>query len=247
MSADLVFLHGIGGSSLSWAPQEAAFSESHRVVCWNAPGFGGRALPEYISFASIAWQLADDLRDLGIERAVLVGHSFGGMVAQQMARDFPERVSALVLSGTSSAFGKPDGDFQRAFVAARLDPLERGETLADMADEMVESIVGKDADAEGVALAKQCMAQVPPETYRAVVRLIVTFDLREALGAIACPTLLIAAENDPNAPSAMMQRMAGRIPGARFRTIAGAGHLANLERPQAFNDILNAFLKECVT
>jgi pimeloyl-ACP methyl ester carboxylesterase len=73
-------------------------------------------------------------------------------------------------------------------------------------------------------------------------RCLVTFDRRDALAAIAVPTLLVAGERDTNAPAAMMERMAAKIPGARFAVISGAGHLANLERPQTFIAVLSEFL-----
>jgi pimeloyl-ACP methyl ester carboxylesterase len=242
MTRSLVFLHGVGGSAGVWAPQEAAFSPVARVLCWNAPGYGGRALPQALTFDGLAEQLMRDLDAFGIARATLIGHSFGGMVAQQAVCDFADRVEALVLSGTSAAFGNPDGDFQRRFVAERLAPLERGLSLADMAAELVDGIVGTAPDAAGVALAKAQMALVPAQTYRAVIRLIVGFDLRASLGAIACPTCLIAGEHDTNAPAAMMERLAGRIAGSEYAVIPGAGHLANLEQPGAFNAILEEFL-----
>ena len=242
--SDLVFLHGVGGSGEAWAPQERAFGRDHRVTSWTAPGYGGRVLPEDLSFAGLARQLIDDL---DTERFALVGHSFGGMVAQQVAKDFPDRLSCLVLSGTSSAFGNPDGDFQKRFIAQRLEPLDAGQTMADLAPSIVDSLVGDGADEEGLEIARQCMSQVPEATYRAVLELIVTFDLRDTLGAISCPTLVLAGENDKSAPAAMMERMAARIPGAEFAVLAGAGHLANLEHPDAFNVKLSAFLKEHVS
>lgn len=243
MSPTLVLLHGIGGSAAAWAPLEAAFAGTARVLGWNAPGYGGRALPEELTFEGLAAQLIADLDAFGIEHAVLIGHSFGGMVAQQALKDFPNRVSGAVLTGTSPAFGNPAGDFQKKFVADRLAPLDAGQTLADMAGDMVAAIAGDDPDADGMALARRCMAEVPNETYRAVVELLVTFDRRDNLGAIACPVCLIAGEKDPNAPAAMMERMAGKIPGASFHMIPGAGHLAHLEQPQAFNRLVETFLE----
>ena len=244
MTPDLVFLHGVGGSREAWAPQARAFGRDYRVTSWNVPGYGGRPLPNDLNFAGLARSL---IEELDAERFALVGHSFGGMVAQQVARDFPDRLSCLVLSGTSPAFGNPDGDFQKRFIAQRLEPLDAGRTMADLAPSIVASLVGDGADEDGLEIARRCMSQVPEATYRAVLKLIVTFDLRDALAAISCPTLVLAGETDKSAPAAMMERMAARIPGAEFAVLAGAGHLANLERPDAFNAKLSAFLKEHVS
>ena len=241
---DLVFLHGVGGSREAWAPQAQAFGKDYRVTSWNVPGYGGRPLPNDLSFAGLARNL---IEELDTERFALVGHSFGGMVAQQVAKDFPDRLSCLVLSGTSPAFGNPDGDFQKRFIAQRLEPLDAGETMADLAPSIVASLVGDLPDEDGLEIARRCMSQVPEATYRAVLNLIVTFDLRDALASISCPTLVLAGENDTSAPAAMMERMAARIPGAEFATLPGAGHLANLEQPDAFNARLSDFLKEHVS
>ncbi len=243
MKPVLVFLHGMGGSASSWKAQDDAFGAEHRVLCWNVPGYGGRPLLDEFTFETLAAQLITDLDAFGIQRVIPVGHSFGGMIAQQLVRDYPDRVHALVLSGTSPAFGKPDGDFQQRFVASRLEPLDRGESLADMAGATVASLIGEDPDPAGVELALKGMSAVPPETYRAVVKLIVTFDLRANLENISCPSCFIAGERDTTAPAAMMERMAGKVHGSAFRTLPGAGHLANMERPTAFNDVLGAFLR----
>jgi 3-oxoadipate enol-lactonase len=80
-------------------------------------------------------------------------------------------------------------------------------------------------------------------TFRAASETIVSFDARALLERIEAPTLVMAGSSDTNAPAATMERMAGKIPGARFVTIEGAGHLANLERPAAFNAILSHFVE----
>ena len=86
------------------------------------------------------------------------------------------------------------------------------------------------------------MSQVPQDTYRSVISLLTTFDLRANLSNIQCPTLLIAGSEDNTAPAAMMERMAARIPGAQFSEMEGAGHLAPIEQPHQFNQIVKAFI-----
>ena len=88
------------------------------------------------------------------------------------------------------------------------------------------------------------MSRVPAATYRSAIECLVTFDARAYLAEIAVPTLVVAGGADRNAPAPMMERMAAKIPGARYVEIEGAGHLANLERPDRFNEILMSFLKE---
>lgn len=240
----LVFVHGIGGSNRVWPDQEAYFAGRARVLCWNIPGYGGRPLPEDFSFAGLAQQLIADLQAFGIERFALVGHSFGGMIAQQVARDFPHVLSHMVLSGTSPAFGSPDGDFQKRFMADRLGPLDAGRTMAEIADAIVRSLVAPGCPPGAIAVARQSMEQVAEATYRASMELLVTFDLRSDLSTIAVPTLVLAAGKDTSAPAPMMEKMASRIPGARYVCIEDAGHLANLEQPDEFNRAIAAFLED---
>ncbi len=244
MGTPLVFLHGVGGSGAIWQPQMAHFSKAYPVLAWDAPGYGGRDLLAEMSFAGLAAQLAHDMIAADMPSGTIVGHSFGGMVAQQLARDFPDRVKRLVLSGTSAAFGNPDGDFQTKFVASRTRPLDEGKSMADVARKIAPNLVGASAPAEAMELAIGCMSQVPEATYRIVVELLTTFDLRQALASIHVPALLIAGSQDNTAPAPMMQRMAARIPDAAFAIMDGAGHLAPLEQPEKFNALIETFLSK---
>jgi pimeloyl-ACP methyl ester carboxylesterase len=169
------------------------------------------------------------------------------MVAQTALRRRPDGYRAAVLACTSPAFGNPTGEFQNKFVADRLGPLDAGNTMADLAARMVATIVAPHSDPAGRALAIEVMARVPPETYRAAVRCLVGFDERASLASIRIPTLCLACDKDPNAPPAVMERMAARIPGAQFVCLSGVGHLPNLEAPAAFDAAILGFLERIKT
>src|SRR5207302_6394757 len=141
------------------------------------------------------------------------------------------------------AFAYPDVDRQKAFHAARLGPLDRGETLATLAPSLVKELVGDDPDISGMDLARDCMASVPVATYRATMLALLGFDQRSALKNIAVPTLVLSGSKDNNAPAAMMAKMASYIPSVNYVEIEGAGHLVNLERPATFNAALDRFLE----
>ena len=149
----------------------------------------------------------------------------GGMVAQTMLRRWPDAYAAVVLACTSPAFGNADGDFQRKFVADRLDPLDAGKTMADLAPTLVRALMGPNPNGAGRAHAGDVMARVPADTYRAAIRCLVTFDERANLAHIRVPVLCLASEKDPAAPALVMERMAARIPGARYVCLPGLGHL----------------------
>ena len=243
-SPALVFLHGIGGAARGWRNQLDYFADSYHAIAWDMPGYGGSAPLPSTSIASLADALVDFLHAMGAERPVIVGHSIGGMITQQLLAQDPDIASAVVLAQTSPAFGKPDGDWQKHFIDARLGPLNRGETMVQLAPSLVKELVGHDPDAAGMVLARDCMASVPEATYRATMLALMGFDLRQALKEISVPTLVLSGSKDNNAPALMMAKMANYIPGSVYVELEGVGHLANLERPDEFNAVLWDFLMD---
>jgi 3-oxoadipate enol-lactonase len=242
-SQPLVFLHGIGGAARAWRGQLNAFGDRYYAIAWDMPGYGGSAPLPTVSISALADALRDFLLQVGATKPILVGHSIGGMIVQQLLSKSHDLARAIVLAQTSPAFGKPDGDWQKTFIDARLGPLDRGETLATLAPSLVGELVGDDPDIGGMALARDCMAAVPETTYRATMRALMGFDLRHALKNIAVPTLVLSGSKDNNAPAPMMAKMASYVPSAEYVEIEGAGHLVNLERAGAFNTALDQFLK----
>jgi 3-oxoadipate enol-lactonase len=245
----VLMLHGIGGGHLVFAPQvETLASSGYRAVAWDMPGYGHSAPIEPYTFKGLAQSCiklieallqADDQRRPGV---ILLGHSIGGMVAQEVVARRPELVSKLVLCGTSPSFGKPDGDWQQQFIEQRTAPLDAGKSMADLAELLVPQMVGPGSLPEGVRLATHCMAQVPPSTYRRALEALVTFDRRANLAQIGVPTLLVAGEHDRNAPPAVMKKMAEAIPNSTYIEMRGIGHLQNLEAPDDFDGLLLNFL-----
>lgn len=239
----VVFLHGVGGAATSWQFQLEEFSKTHRAIAWDAPGYGGSVPIEPLTFEALAAALIHLLDDLEVYDAHIVGLSMGGMVAQEVAASYPNRVRSLVLSATSPAFGPLDGEFQKNFVAARFAPLDAGKSMPELAAG-VANMFGPDANPNGIEVAVRAMAATSEASYRASIACLVTFDRRDALPDIRVPTLVLAGETDENAPAPMMERMAAKIPGAQFICLTGAGHLANQEFPRRYNDVLREFLAE---
>ena len=242
----ILFLHGIGGAARQFDGQLRHFGAAMRAIAWDMPGYGASAPLPLVSMDALAAELAGFIAALGLDRPVLVGHSLGGMIAQHLVAESPHMARALVLAQTSAAFGSRDPAWAEQFVADRLGPLDAGRTMAELAPGMVAGMVGEDADPAGVALAVDCITHTPDSTYRDTVLAMPGFDRRDALPRIAVPTLVLAGTKDPNAPAAAMQRMAERIPGARYVALEGVGHLAHLERPRAFHDALDAFFREAL-
>lgn len=237
----VVFLHGIGGGAKSFLRQLEGLSGEFDCIAWDAPGFGRSTPLASVTFENLAAALNKLMDDLGLQSAHIVGHSLGGMIAQEYVARYPARVRSLVLACTSPAFGWPDGDWQKQFIEARLGPIERGMTMEENARELLPSLLVR-ADPHDVELAIACMGEIPAPTYKATVRCLVTFDRRASLADIKVPTLALASENDRAAPASVLEKMAARIPGARFVCLKGLGHLSYMEDPKAYNDEIRRFV-----
>jgi 3-oxoadipate enol-lactonase len=240
----VVFIHGTGGGARLWAPQMTSFSAAgYRPVAPDLPGYGERPAVDHMDFEGLAADIEAEIARLGLVRPVLVGHSMGGMVAQTALRRRPNAYRAAVLACTSPAFGSRTDEFQKKFVADRLAPLDAGKTMADLARTVV-AAMGPNPDIAGRALASAAIAATPERTYRAAVHCLVGFDERANLAAIGIPILCLAGEHDLLAPPSGIERMAGKIPYARYACLSGVGHFANVEAPAAFDAVLFAFLAQ---
>ncbi|MGR3503471.1 alpha/beta fold hydrolase [Pseudaestuariivita sp.] len=241
----LVCLHGIGADGRSFHHQMEAF-DGWRVVTWDMPGYSGSELREAPTFESLSQRLAAFLEEFGTP-VHLMGQSIGGMIALDHALRRPEQIASLVLVTTTPRFGGRDESFKDAFLKARLAPLEAGQTMAEMAKQAAPHLVGPRTDPAEIAFIAEVLADVPEETWRGILKCLVTFDRAAEVGEIAHPTLLIAGSEDRNAPAQTMAKMAQRIPGARFHTLEGAGHMPHQEQPEAFNALVRDFLQEVIS
>ena len=239
----VLMLHGIGGGHLAFAPQvETLASSGYRAVAWVMPGYGHSAPIEPYTFKGLAESCIALIESLQCGGVTLLGHSMGAMVAQEVVARRPDLVGKLVLAGTSASFGKPDGDWQRSFIAERTAPLDAGQTMAQLAALLVPEMTGPAALPEGLKLAIHCMGLVNPSTYRRALEALVSFDRRANLANIRVPTLLVAGQHDRNAPPAVMKKMAASIPRSTFIELPGIGHLQNLEAPEDFDSVVLNFL-----
>lgn len=238
-----ICLHGIGGDTESFRPQLGGLSGTRRVIAWNMPGYGGSIALRDPTFESLSNALAGFMDALGIERAHIIGQSIGGMIAQDFALRHPDRAASLVLIGTTPAFGGRDDSFKDAFLAARLGPLDAGQTMQELATASAPEIVGPMATPGVVRSVERSMAAVPVDTYRGILKCLVTFNMRAEQASLRLPTCLIAGSHDRNAPAATMEKMAARLPDARYHLIEGAGHMINLEAGDESNAIIEDFIR----
>ncbi|MBX2835406.1 MAG: alpha/beta hydrolase [Gammaproteobacteria bacterium] len=239
----LVCLHGIGGDDASFLPQMHSLSDLYRVVSWNMPGYRqSRPLKQY-SFDTLCTRLIELLNALDVQKAHLMGQSIGGMLAQELYHTQPQRVKSLVLIATTSAFGGSDDSFEEAFLEARLKPLDQGVSMSELAQTAIPAIVGSRCTPAAVQAAIESMQELSVQTYREILRCLVTFNRRTELPLIRCPVCLIAGSEDSNSPARTMKKMADQLPHSEFHVIEGAGHLVNLECAGKTNSLVKKFLK----
>jgi len=238
-------LHGVGGGKEAWARNQPVLAgHGFRTIAWDMPGYGASLPLASCSNAALAGALKNLIEHVGAKRNVLLGHSMGGMIAQELAAVHPSLVQGLILHSTSPAFGKADGAWQQQFLQSRFAPLDQGRGMRGLAQQLVPGMFGPDADPARVAEAVDLMAIVPQASYRAALSAIVSFNRLADLGQIAVPTLCLAAELDLNAPPAVLQKMASRIAGAEYVCLPGVGHIANIEEPDLFNGAVLSILKK---
>ena len=240
----LICLHGVGGGKEIWSRQtDAVVAAGWRMVAVDAPGVGTTPMAPAIGFGPHVDAVLRVMDRLGIETAALCGHSLGGMTAQEIYALHPDRVDALVLSATSPAFGRPDGEFQAQFLRERLEPFERGVTMAEFAARSAGKLLGPDPPDGVEQEVAAAIAATPKAAYVVGWRTITTFDRRANLPNIKVPCLLISGEHDRNSPPQMVEKMASKIPGAEYVMLPDVGHMALMEDADAFNATLTDFLK----
>jgi pimeloyl-ACP methyl ester carboxylesterase len=239
----LVLLHAFPLNGRMFEPQIEAFSGERRVVAPDFPGFGRSprtpAQPDVRYYAEAVGGLLDRL---GLERVVLGGVSMGGYVAFGCLRLFPQRVSGLVLADTRP---EPDSDEireNRKEMAHRV--AEEGvEVLVEL---QMERLLARDTlenDEEVVERVRALILESAPGGVVAALGAMRTRpDSTPLLAEIEAPTLVIGGEEDGISSPEVMGAMAQKIPNSRHVTLPRAGHLSNLENPEAFNTALREFL-----
>jgi 3-oxoadipate enol-lactonase len=161
-----------------------------------------------------------------------------------VVRRKPSVVRSLVLLDSSPAFGLDGRTTAGAWIEARLAPLRAGGTPATMAPSAVRAIMAADAPESAIDAAVAAMGRVGSSAYEQAVRCLPTHDLRDELGAIDVPALVVVGELDAETPLPYAAHLAVAIPHARLEIVPGAGHLSNLEQPDAVNHLIAEFLEE---
>jgi pimeloyl-ACP methyl ester carboxylesterase len=240
----LVLLHaGVADRSM-WREHLAPLAEAgFRVLALDLPGFGEAPAS---SVEDAPWKdVLETLDAVGVARAVVVGNSFGGAVALRVAAIAPEIVDGLVLVSTPAPGLEPSAELEAAW-AAEESALERKDIdgavesvldawlLADAPSELRERV----AATQRRALERQVAHAAAPEVRDPL------YDDLEPVAAIGVPALVAVGEHDMSDFHLGADALCSALPNARGEVIAGAGHLAPLEQPRAFRELVLGFLGE---
>lgn len=234
-------LHGIGSSSASFAHQLSGLSTVARVVAWDAPGYGRSADPQTpLDLDGFADAAAGLIRERG-GSAHVVGVSWGGVIALRLAARHPGLVDSLVVADSTRGSGtSPD---KAAAMRGRAAELEAA-GAAEFARARTARLLSPDAPADLVAAVRATMAgsiRLPGYGYAA--ESMAATDLGPELSAIDVPALVLCGEHDRVTGVEENQILAGALPRGAYVILAGAGHLANQEQPDTFNDWVRAHLR----
>ena len=245
----ILFICGYSADNLYWNLQLEAFSRDFTVIVFDNRGIGWSSRGwEASSIERFARDAAGLLDALGISKAHVVGHSMGGMIAQELALRFPHKVDHLVLAGTMArlpAAGRFAGPLWadilekcglETFVTnaliwnySRRFFEERGEEAAKLRDVLL------------VHLRKNPPA---PDIVGAQYQAILAHDTSTRLSEIRVPTLVVVGREDILAPPVLSEELARGILGARLEVVEGVGHSLNIEAAEAFNQTVEKFLRE---
>ena len=240
--APVVLIHGVGLQGAVWQPQAEALRPDHDVIAVDMPGHGRSSLPPAdASLAHYAHAVLALLDSLRIDRAHVVGHSMGALVATEFALAHPDRAASLV--ALNAVFCRTPE--QRAAIEARVAALDSqacpdwSGTVARWFGKPVPASL-QDAAARTMAL----LSGINPVGYARTYRLFARSDdaHRDRLPQLAVPALFATGEHDPNSTPAMSEAMARIAPGARAMALPGERHMMALTDPDRVSRLLREFI-----
>ena len=237
----VVFLHPAGLDLTWWGDQFEAFSGERDVIAFDLPGHGRSGpLDGTPTFDLMADVLEKVLVTAGGRPVHVVGVSIGGMIAQTFALRRPDLVQSLSLVATLCDFPGPARDALRE--RARVAREEGMGRIAELSNERWFPAAFRNRRPDVLDRATTSLVRQDASFHAALWEMISGLDLADRLPAIRCPTMIVAGAEDVNAQVSMGEKMASLIPEATLTVLPGVGHFPMIEAPQAFNELLRAFL-----
>lgn len=239
--APLLLLHAFPLDRRMWAPQLAALADGARVVALDFPGFGESSAAPF-SIEGAAGVVAEFLAARGVPKAIVCGLSMGGYVALALARNHADKISGLILADTRAGVDDSTARANRDKSIALVN--EKGSSA--LFEAMAQKVLSDAARAEWPELVARLKGIAAEQPAASVVAALAALrdrpDANPGLKDIAVPTLVIVGENDTVTPPLAAANMSAQIRGSKLVHIPDAGHLSNVEQPDAFNAAVRAFL-----
>lgn len=234
----LVLLHGIGSGAASWQAQLEAFAPRHRVIAWDAPGYGDSSpLPIDRPLAADYARALDALLDaLAVRELMLVGHSLGAMIAAAFAAGSTASVRALVLASPARGYGRQPALLQAAKWAERVDAVTRlGPD--QLARQRSAALCSPTASAETLERVRAAMARITVQGYTQAAHMLAHDDLLSHPVPPGVPVAVLSGELDRITPPEACAEVA-RACGSDLVALPGLAHACYVEGPEAFNRAL---------
>ncbi len=239
----VVMIHGLGGSANTWTPLLSVLTR-HRVIRPEMPGSARSARAHAVeagplSIATLAASVRRVCGSLGVEKAWVVGHSLGTIVAMHLAVEEPALVRGMVLFGPLLAPPDPARDAIRARAAK-----VRAEGMAPVADALVQGTLSASTRSQlpvSVAMVRESLLGQDPEGYAKTCDALADAGPAD-VGRLEVPVLLVTGDEDPVAPPQSVRAVAGRFGHARVEILPRCGHWTPIERPMECQALLREFL-----
>jgi pimeloyl-ACP methyl ester carboxylesterase len=243
----LVLIHGFPLGASMWEPQLGLAELGWRVLVPELRGFEGTtAAVVATSMDDFAGDLIDLLDALRIDNAVIGGLSMGGYVAFAMVRHAPRYVRALILADTRAEADSPQGVEGRRKMLQRLQADGPPAVADDLLPKLVCAATRSQRPEVVDRLRRLILSNSRESIAGAITALMTRPDSTLTLSAIHCPTLILVGAEDELTPPALSEDMQRRIAGSELVAIPDAGHMSNMEQPNAFNSAVTHFLENRV-
>lgn len=242
----LVLIPGFASGAWSWSWQADQLAELFRVVTFDPRGVARSKMIDggAVSIEGIANDIAAILDTLAIEKAHILGISFGGFVAQEFALHYPERLNKLVLASTS--YGGPNHVAPSMEVLSSFASTEGMNTAERIRRYLTQAFSPEFVKSHSDIVESFCRLReentVPEEVYLQQLQSAMTFNTEERVSEITAETLILSGDDDAVVPAQNSQNLAARLPNARLEILKDGGHMAFVERSGEFNRIVREFL-----
>ncbi|HEY5747940.1 MAG TPA: alpha/beta hydrolase [Chryseolinea sp.] len=227
----IVFAHSFGGRTEHWKKQLDHVRANYRAIAFDFRGHGQSERPRELKYAprDLAQDIAAVVDDLHLDRFILVGHSMGGHAAVAYASKHPERVAALLLSGTP---GKTPAEISKQVTTALESP-----AYQKVMDDYMHQLLAESRPEVAEAVTKDFNA-IPKDETISITKGLFEFDPLPEMDNYKGPLLLVVSGAESKQPGTLQ----AQLPNADFKVIDHAGHWTHLDQPETFNGILDSFL-----